>query len=76
MDQAGWGARIRTWDRGSKVHCLTAWPHPNHVREEIRRKPTTLYRTHCIVHDEVGFVNTTKGASTDYPSAVNCIAPA
>jgi len=43
------------------VHCLTAWPHPNDAREEIRRKPTTLYRTHCIVHDEVVFVNLTKG---------------
>jgi hypothetical protein len=24
----GSGARIRTWDRGSKDHCLTAWPRP------------------------------------------------
>ena len=30
----GSGARIRTWDRGSKDHCLTAWPHPNDVRKE------------------------------------------
>lgn len=40
------------------LYCLTAWPHPNVVREEIRRKPTTLYRTPCIVHDEGVFVNT------------------
>src|SRR5207245_6117512 len=24
-----WGARIRTWDRGSKVPCLTTWPRPS-----------------------------------------------
>ena len=24
----GWGARIRTWDRGTKTRCLTAWPRP------------------------------------------------
>ena len=24
----GWGGRIRTCDRGSKVRCLTAWRHP------------------------------------------------
>ena len=34
LDQAGarvgrsWGARIRTWDRGTKTRCLTAWLHP------------------------------------------------
>ena len=26
--RSGWGARIRTWDRGSKVLCLTTWPRP------------------------------------------------
>ena len=26
---AGWGARIRTWDDGTKARCLTAWPRPN-----------------------------------------------
>src|SRR5439155_1572345 len=25
---SGWGARIRTWDSGSKVRCLTTWPRP------------------------------------------------
>ena len=24
----GWGARIRTWDAGTKNRCLTTWPHP------------------------------------------------
>ena len=24
----GWGARIRTWDHGTKTRCLTAWPRP------------------------------------------------
>jgi hypothetical protein len=28
LTKKGSGARIRTWDRGSKDHCLTAWPHP------------------------------------------------
>ena len=23
-----WGARIRTWDHGTKTRCLTAWPRP------------------------------------------------
>src|SRR5205823_4559471 len=23
-----WGARIRTWDRGTKTRCLTAWLRP------------------------------------------------
>ena len=23
-----WGARIRTWDHGTKARCLTAWPRP------------------------------------------------
>src|SRR5258708_5520420 len=26
--RAGWGARSRTWGRGSKVLCLTTWPRP------------------------------------------------
>src|SRR6266545_1128975 len=37
-----WGARIRTWDRGTKTRCLTTWLHPTAgslsapgVREEI-----------------------------------------
>src|SRR2546423_10413394 len=24
-----WGARIRTWDRGTKTRCLTSWLRPN-----------------------------------------------
>src|SRR4029079_14781308 len=24
----GWGARIRTWDHGTKTRCLTTWPRP------------------------------------------------
>jgi hypothetical protein len=30
----GWGARIRTWDHGTKARCLTAWPRPNSRRED------------------------------------------
>src|SRR5581483_7376546 len=29
-----WGARIRTWDHGTKTRCLTTWPRP--------RAPPTL----------------------------------
>src|SRR5262245_40203494 len=28
----GWGGRMRTYDRGSKVRCLTAWPRPTAER--------------------------------------------
>src|SRR2546430_17287972 len=28
----GWGARIRTWDRGTKTRCLTTWLRPTTVR--------------------------------------------
>ena len=27
-----WGARIRTWDRGTKTRCLTAWLRPTERR--------------------------------------------
>ena len=27
-DEESWGARIRTWDHGTKARCLTAWPRP------------------------------------------------
>ena len=26
--KTGWGARIRTWDHGTKIRCLTTWPRP------------------------------------------------
>ena len=26
--EGDWGARIRTWDHGTKTRCLTAWPRP------------------------------------------------
>src|SRR4029079_6654053 len=26
--RVGWGARIRTWDRGTKTRCLTTWLRP------------------------------------------------
>ena len=28
----GWGTRIRTWDGGIKIRCLTAWLYPNFVK--------------------------------------------
>ena len=28
----GWGARIRTWDRGTKTRCLTTWLRPTAAR--------------------------------------------
>ena len=27
----GWGARIRTWDHGTKTRCLTTWPRPSEM---------------------------------------------
>src|SRR5438132_1421367 len=27
-DEDDWGARIRTWDHGTKTRCLTTWPRP------------------------------------------------
>src|SRR4051794_14431452 len=29
LQTSGWGARIRTWDGGTKTRCLTAWLRPN-----------------------------------------------
>ena len=36
----GWGARIRTWDRGTKTRCLTTWLRPtvNVLLPKIGRK--------------------------------------
>ena len=31
--QDGWGARIRTWDRGTKTRCLTTWLRPRDRRK-------------------------------------------
>src|SRR5918992_1374284 len=28
LDIGSWGARIRTWDHGTKTRCLTTWPRP------------------------------------------------
>src|SRR5207344_1726512 len=28
LGRDGWGARIRTWDRGTKTRCLTTWLRP------------------------------------------------
>src|SRR5205085_2011562 len=32
----GWGARIRTWDRGTKTRCLTTWLRPTAVEYRNR----------------------------------------
>jgi hypothetical protein len=32
-----WGARIRTWDHGTKTRCLTAWLRPNATSPEEYR---------------------------------------
>ena len=32
----GWGARIRTWDRGTKTRCLTAWLRPTAGEYRLR----------------------------------------
>src|SRR5882762_5734436 len=42
-DRDDWGARIRTWDHGTKTRCLTTWPRPRAtgtlaaVEEEIHK---------------------------------------
>src|SRR5262245_46278722 len=33
-EDRGWGARIRTWDGGTKTRCLTAWLRPSRARKE------------------------------------------
>ena len=33
----GWGARIRTWDHGTKTRCLTAWPRPSESGGRVYR---------------------------------------
>ena len=38
----GWGARIRTWDHGTKTRCLTAWPRP--IRSRTRILPWSSHR--------------------------------
>ena len=32
-----WGARIRTWDRGTKTRCLTTWLRPTEIRTSLSR---------------------------------------
>ncbi len=32
-----WGARIRTWDRGTKTRCLTAWLRPTEATPVYER---------------------------------------
>jgi hypothetical protein len=39
MLKCGWGARIRTWDHGTKTRCLTAWPRPNSARVDEQARP-------------------------------------
>jgi hypothetical protein len=39
----GWGARIRTWDRGTKTRCLTTWLRPTECRlTQFRNERVTL----------------------------------
>ncbi len=48
----GWGARIRTWDGGSKVRCLTTWPRPSGgqcVQYRLLSKPLTWRAAHFEV---------------------------
>src|SRR5207244_1539511 len=33
-----WGARIRTWDRGTKTRCLTTWLRPTICRSKCRNE--------------------------------------
>src|SRR6266446_2069836 len=36
----GWGARIRTWDRGTKTRCLTTWLRPTALEYRNRNEET------------------------------------
>src|SRR5919204_579148 len=38
----GWGARIRTWDRGTKTRCLTTWLRPTICRFGVARDASAL----------------------------------
>ena len=62
----GWGARIRTWDHGTKTRCLTAWPRPIRatvnlaaVEEEIderrgrRRRTTARIAAQSTMHARI-----------------------
>ena len=40
----GWGARIRTWDHGTKTRCLTTWPRPR-ARSSCQPHPPASGRT-------------------------------
>ena len=43
----GWGARIRTWDHGTKARCLTTWPRPSESGRRVypdARSPRVLSR--------------------------------
>ena len=46
----GWGARIRTWDRGTKTRCLTAWLRPTGA--EYRRGPGRPARLELVALGE------------------------
>ena len=47
----GWGARIRTWDHGTKARCLTTWPRPNPLVQEtaVVTPPTTKSVRYSII---------------------------
>src|SRR5262245_62268667 len=51
----GWGARIRTWDRGTKTRCLTTWLRPINSRlveyKQLLRAPARLVR--AVVQKQV-----------------------
>ena len=56
----GWGARIRTWDRGTKTRCLTTWLRPTglivpQVLFEVRPPPRSpKQQDHCDGCEEAG----------------------
>ena len=47
LGHRGWGARIRTWDHGTKTRCLTTWPRP-------RARSSCQCHRGCDVDDRSG----------------------
>ena len=70
----GWGARIRTWDHGTKARCLTTWPRPSESgrrvypaarsRREVSRLPGRARRS-APVEQEDGQCNRRENGNDD-----------
>src|SRR5262245_38819070 len=52
LHHEGWGARIRTWGRGTKTRCLTTWLRPT-TRRKANGGPALLRRAGGLVRPVV-----------------------